>query len=411
MPYRQLSLVLALVAGSAFAAPWPRFRGPNGSGIADDTTIPIKFDEKQGILWKVEIPGNGFSSPVVWGDHLFLQAASADGKERSLLCINPRDGSTRWTKTVPGGQGKHHARNSLATSTPATDGERVYTVFWDGSVISLYAFDFQGALAWQRDLGPLKTDHGAGASPQVAGGKVILMNDQIDSAKVLTFDAKTGKPGWSVDRVPYRPCYATPLVLEKPGEAAELVVVSTTGITGYDLGDGSKRWHWGWKFDAMPLRTVGSPILGQGLIFATSGDGSGLRHTVAIRPGGVGDITKSNLAWEEKRTLPYVPGLLYRNGYLYWTNDGGIAGCTVAKSGETIWTERLGGAITASPVLIDGKVYAVGENGTVYVFPAEPAFKLLAKNPLGELVRASPAVADGRLFIRGQKHLFCIGQK
>src|SRR5262249_12874007 len=153
-----------------------------------------------------------------------------------------------------------------------------------------------------------------------------------------------------------------------------------------------------------------SPIYTQGLILATSGDGDGSRHMMAVKVGGQGDVSKTHVAWEQKRTFPYVPGMLAAGDHIYYINDLGIAACYVTKTGQNVWNERLGGDTKASPVLIDGKVYAVNEAGTVYVFAAEPTFKLLAKNSIGESVIASPAVADNRLFIRGQSHLFCIGK-
>jgi outer membrane protein assembly factor BamB len=235
---------------------------------------------------------------------------------------------------------------------------------------------------------------------------------------LVCLDAKTGKPAWQVPRKPYRTCYSTPFVLERLGETPELIVTSTTGITSYNPRTGSENWHWNWTFDLKlgnrtlrPLRTVSSPVYGDGLIFASSGDGDGARHAVAVRAEGRGDVSKTNLAWEEKRTLPYVPSMLVWGEHLYWVNDRGIAGCTVARTGKTVWTERLvAGSVTASPVLIDGKVYVADEAGQVHVIAAAPRFKLLAKNTLGEGVLASPAVADGRLFLRGKSHLFCISR-
>ena len=185
------------------------------------------------------------------------------------------------------------------------------------------------------------------------------------------------------------------------------MVVSTAGITGYDPETGSRRWHWAWPFGRKPLRTVGSPIYSDGLLFATSGDGGGDRHMVAVRLEGPDG--KPQLAWESKRGFPYVPTMLASSEYLYWVNDGGIAACHLARTGDSVWIERLGGNFAASPVLAGGKIYAAGEDGDVYVFRAGPKFELLARNPLGEVVRATPAVARGRLFIRGLNHLFCIG--
>lgn len=417
MTHRQFGIGLFLLccwtlvcAGPAAADNWPRFRGPNGTGVADDKDIPIQFGAKKGVLWSVPIPGVGNSSPVVWGDRLFLQSASSDGSERLLLCLNATSGKILWQASAAGARAHTHQKNTLASSTPATDGERVYAVFWNGEELSLSAYDFQGKELWKRELGGFTSQHGAGASPVVYDDMVYLANDQDGSAVMLAFDAKTGNPVWKATRKAYRACYSTPFLLEKPGDKLQLIVASTGGITGYNPRTGDEIWNWSWKFDGMALRIVASPIAGDGLIFANCGDGKGYRHAAAIKAGGKGDVTSTNLVWENKRALPYVPSMLLKGEHLYYVTDKGMAGCVVARTGETVWSERLGGEITASPVLINGKIYATNEAGTVYVFAAEPTFRLLAKNVLGEGVMATPAVANNRLFIRGQSNLFCIGK-
>jgi outer membrane protein assembly factor BamB len=394
------------------AADWPRFRGPNGAGIALDKDIPVQWRADDGLLWKTPLPGVGNSSPVVWGNRLFVQTTSADNKERRLVCVNTTDGKILWSQAVPGAKGRIHQKNSMASSTPATDGERVYALFWDGADITLFAFDFNGTQLWKRGLGQFTSQHGVGASPMVVGDKVILNNDQDGSAVLLAFDAKTGRIAWEAPRKAFRACYSTPFLLEKPGAAPELIVASTAGVTSYQPQTGTENWHWTWTFDGMALRTVSSPIFSQGLIFANSGDGSGARHTVAIKAGGKGDVTKANLVWENnKRGVPYVPCMLAWGDHIFFVHDKGFAACFEARTGKTIWNERLSDAdISASPVLIDGKIYAINEKGTAYVFAAAPTFQLLATNTLGEPVIASPAVADHRLFIRGKNHLFCIGK-
>jgi len=406
--FTALGIVAATVCSTA--ANWPRFRGPNGAGVAADKDIPVKWDERDGLLWKVALPGAGNSSPIVWGNRLFTQTASRDGKERMLLCMDVTDGKVLWSRSVPGGKGKTHVKNSLASATPATDGERVYAAFWDGKDVALVAFDFNGNLLWRRDLGRFVSQHGAGASPVVYRDKVFYANDQDGSAALLAFDARSGKTLWQAPRAAFRACYSSPFVLERAGMASELVVASTAGITGYDPESGHANWHWTWVFGGMAMRTTASPIFSHGMIFACSGDGSGERHMVAVKLEGNGSGTRPVLAWENKKVFPYVPTLLAHGDHLYFVNDKGIAGCYMARTGEAVWTERLGRDVFASPVLIDGKVYATSEDGDVYVLAATPTFHLLAKNSLGERVIATPAVANNRLFIRGEEHLFCIGK-
>jgi outer membrane protein assembly factor BamB len=403
---------LALTAG---AANWPRFRGPNGEGVAEDKDIPVRWNDKD-IAWKVPLPGLGNSSPVVWGDRLFIQSASADGRERYLLCLNTADGQEVWRKTLAGATASRHNKNTLASSTPATDGERVYAYFWDGESVSLYAFDFKGQPLWKHDIGRFSSDHGAGASPMVVGGKVILLNDQGEGASVIALDARGGTKTWEAKREHFsnRACYSTPFLFQRKGDAAELIVGSTTGVTSYDPDSGVRNWQYDWSFPGRPLRTVASPVLsGAGLIVVNSGDGGGDRLTVAITPGGK-DGSRPALVWQSNKTkvMPYVPCFLSRGEHLYWVSDNGYAGCTEARTGASVWYERLPGAdITASPILVDGKVYAANEKGDVFVLAAEPKYQVLARNSLGEGVMATPAVADGRLYIRGKAHLYCITKR
>src|SRR5437588_789243 len=195
MQRRSRNLVWLLALGGllvtcplSWAGNWERFRGPNGTGVADDKDVPVKWSDGENVLWKVAIPGVGHSSPVVWGDHLFLQSASADGKDRWLLCLDPAAGKVRWTRSAPGRKGWTHPRNSLSSSTPATDGERVYAIFWDGKDITLRAYDFKGGLVWKQDLGSFTSQHGPGLSPIVYKGKVFVNDDQDGSARLLAFD-------------------------------------------------------------------------------------------------------------------------------------------------------------------------------------------------------------------------------
>jgi len=393
----------------ASASDWPRFRGPNGAGISTDKDVPIHWTEAN-ILWKTMIPGIGHSSPIVWGDHVFIQSADVSGKERFLICLSAGAGKIRWTKSVPSSKAHTHTRNTWASSTPATDGQQVYALFWDGQRIAIHAFDFQGNEVWKHELGSFTSQHGAGASLIVYEGKVYYLYDQDGDSALVALDAKTGKPAWEAQRKAFRACYSTPFILDNSVHGKELIAVSTAGITGYNPQTGKENWNWEWHFDRMPLRTVASPVFSQGLIFANSGDGGGDRHAVAVHPGGNGDSTSSNLAWENKKILPYVPSMLASEDYLFAVNDKGLALCYQAQTGKPVWTEHLANGFTASPVLIDGKVFAISEDGEVFVFPASQSFKRLAKNSVGEKVMATPAVANNRLFIRGQEHLFCIGK-
>jgi outer membrane protein assembly factor BamB len=409
-----LAAALALLLVTTTAADnWPRFRGPNGTGVSADKDVPVKWDEGSGILWKASLPGLGNSSPVVWGDRLFVQASPRGGKERQLVCLSATTGKQLWARSVRGTTAKTHPKNTLASSTPATDGERVYAAFWDGAEITLAAYDMDGRPVWDRKLGAFTSQHGAGASPVVFQDKVYFANDQDGTSTLYAFDARTGKTVWQAQRPAYRACYSAPFLLERQGHRPELIVVSTTGITSYEPHSGRKNWNYRWKFSAkMPLRTIGSAVVADGMLLACSGDGGGDRHMIALRLEGAGPRTKAELAWQNKKDFPYVPTVLLRGEHVYFVNDKGVAGCYEVRTGKKVWFERLPGAtFTASPVLIDGKIYAASEEGEVFVLAAEPTFRLLARNPVGEAVRATPAVADNRLFVRGRQHLFCVAKR
>jgi len=347
---------------------------------------------------------------VIAGNRVFLQSASAEGKDRSLICLDATNGKVLWTRTTTGSPAKTHVRNTLASSTPAVEGDSVFVVFWDGKNVSLHAHSVQGELIWKQDLGSHTSQHGPGFSPVVHDGKVFVVNDQDGSSVVLAFDARKGEKIWKAERKAFRACYATPLVNVKPDGTTELIVATTAGITGYDPTTGLENWDYTWSFSGMALRAVASPIIASGLVIANSGAGEGGRHVIAVRLGGKGDVTKTHLAWENRKSFPYVPSLVASGDHLYSVTDEGFAACHVAKTGEVVWRKRIGSPVTASPILVDGKVYVIGEDGEVYVFEAATTYKLLAKNSMGEPVMSSPAVSNSRLYIRGKDHLFCIGK-
>jgi outer membrane protein assembly factor BamB len=411
-------------APQANIATWDRFRGPNGTGTTDDKGVPTTFGPKENILWKIELPGTGNSSPIVSGRHLFVQSASNDGKLRSLLCIDTADGKIRWQKSIPAASAAVRADSSLASSTPTTDGKAVYVSFWDGKDIVVAAYNFEGDALWSRNLGAFNSQHGAGASPILYKDKLILANDMDKEdfnskapnarpSMVIALDKQTGRLVWETARAADRACYSAPFLLDRPGQKVpELVVTSTTAVTGYNVETGAKLWEAsGWQGNdfKVSLRTVASPVLA-GDILCVCGGGDGGRLGVGLTLPGPGKTDAPRREWDNRKDFPYVPSPVVRGEHIYFVNDAGFAGCYHAATGKRIWFERLADTgFHASPLVIDGKVYATSTAGDVYVFVAEPTFKLLARNELGETVRATGAVAEGRLYIRGDRHLVCIG--
>ncbi|HET6575970.1 MAG TPA: PQQ-binding-like beta-propeller repeat protein [Fimbriiglobus sp.] len=436
-PVRLLAVLVLITHQSSFittqAADWPRFRGPNGTGVVEGPAPPLTWSATQNVRWKADVPGKGHSSPIVVKGRVFLQSSSDDAATRTLYCYDAATGKVRWAKSVAGRKAHTHAKSSLASSTPASDGERVFVLFWDGRVVTLYAYDLDGAELWSSSLGGYVSQHGAGMSPVAYGGKVFVNYDQDDPAlaqkpkkgdpppapgaenpaEVLAFDAKTGAKVWAAKRKAFHACSSSPFVRELPGDKAELVVSSTAGLTGYDPDTGTVNWDWAWKFNGASLRTVGSPILAGGVVVAPSGDGGGSRSMVAVTPG-----PRPKLLWSKLKDTPYVPAPVAKGDHLFWITDGGLAICADLKTGKVAWSERAfpnltkGTYVFASLLLVGDNVVAVAETGEAVVFRASPAgYDEVARNDLGEAVSATPAAADGRLYIRGADHLFCIGAK
>lgn len=401
-------------------ADWSRFRGPNGTGTITDANIPVKWTEKDQVF-KVAIPGRGNSSPIVSNGKVFVHTSTDAGDARMLLCLDASTGKTIWTKTIPATKAHTHNLNTLASSTPAADGERVFCAFWDGKEVVLRAFDFKGNELWKHSLGSFGSQHGTGTSPVVYDGKVIFLHDQDkdkaadkDRASVLVcLDAVKGTVVWEKTRPAVRACYSSPFVKDGAGGKKELIVTTTPGITSYNLDDGKVNWNFEWKFDKAPLRTVGSALLVNDLVIATSGDGAGDRHTIAIKAGGQGSLPAKSIVWENKKNkwFPYVPCVVASGEYLFCVNDQGFASCLIAKDGKELWRERIGSNVTGSPLVINDKLYIPGEDGKMYVLEASSKYNVLSINDVGENIFATPAVADGKLYVRTRTQLVCIGKK
>lgn len=419
-------LLVASIVCLAGADNWDRFRGPNGTGTADDKGIPVTFGTIENVIWKVALPGVGNSSPIVWGRHLFLHSASKDGKLRTLLCLDTADGKILWQRSIPGVHIPIRADSSFASSTPTTDGQAVYVSFWDGKDILVLAYDFQGKGLWRKNLGPFNSQHGAGASPILYKDKLILANDmdkddfttKIPNARpsmLVALDKRTGDLVWETPREAERACYSAPFLRHQPGRSEpELVVTSTTAITGYNPDSGAKLWEAkNWQQDGVksPLRTVASPALLGSILCVTSGGDAG-RYAVGLALPGAGKSDAPRRLWDNRKDFPYVASPLAHGDHIYFVNDTGFAGCYHARTGKRVWYERLADAgFHASPLLIDGLIYAPSTAGDIYVLAAEPTYRLLARNELAEVTRSTCAVAGGRLYIRGERTLFCIGKK
>ncbi len=401
------SVALAFTLTLSHGADWPRFRGPNGTGAVEG---PLPSMDPAKPLWKTKLPGKGAGSPIVVGGKVYLQTAAADGKTRALVCVSVATGKIEWEKELPGDKGKTHAKNSLASGTPACDGTQIYCSWWDGSAVTLGAYDLTGKQVWQASLGSYVSQHGPGFSPMVHDGLVFVNVDDDQHAELVAFDIKTGEKKWFATRKHVRACYSTPFLLERTGKPAELILGTTTAVTSYEPKTGKVNWEHvvAWPKEGMPLRVIGHPVYAAGLLVLYSGDGSGARYMAAIDP----DKKTPAKVWDLRKDTPYVPCVLVKGDKLFWIGDKGLATCAEAKTGKTVWAERVfeKSDVSASPVMVGDQIVMISEAGEIAVVKADKTFEEPAKVALKERVFASPAVADGRVFVRGDTHLFCFGK-
>lgn len=379
------------------AQEWTRFRGPNGTGISELKGVPTTWSLND-YEWIVDLPGKGHSSPVIWGESLFLTTSQEDGS-RTLVCLNAETGKILWTDTIPLGANHLHKKSSYASGTPAVDGKRVYVGFADDEHYTVLAYSHAGERIWTRDLGSFSSQHGQGVSPMVHGDLLIVPNDQRGPSQIVALSVDTGDEVWSTrDRRSGAASYATPMILNIDGNDRLICLSGTHGLSAHDLATGEEVWASG----ELPQRTVGSPTFGAGLLFATCGSGGIGKYMVAVDPHGKGDVSESHIKGVRTQNLPYVPTPVVHEDHLYLWNDNGIVCCVDLKGDltENVWRQRIGGNFSGSPVLIDGKLYCMSEDGEVVVMDASPTYHLHGKSPLPEASYSTPAVANGRVYFR-----------
>ncbi len=405
---------------------WPHFRGPTGQGISTEKNLPRHWSAASNVIWKAEIPGAAWSSPIVWNGRVFVTTATDNGTRCHVLCLDTTTGTVVWSKQVlEQVPRRKEGKNSYATPTPATDGERVYAVFGDGSIVAVDAKS--GDVAWTNREVQHYSRHGLGASPLLHEGLLIMSYDGSnpvgaagqwpnnsdderigwqtpwDKAQIVALDVKTGKRVWTGKRGKSRIAHVSPNVLTDGG-TTQIVSCAGDAIQGFDPKTGERLW----TVFSQGEGVTPSPVFGDGLIFTSSGFEKTTLRTV--RTGGKGDVTATHIAWEQKKGAPTQPSLLYVKPHLYSITDGGIAHCYKAESGEIVYAERVGGSHCSSPLFAAGIIYFLSEQGETTVIEAGPEFKIVARNPLNEKCQASIAVSQGRLFLRTEKNLFCIGR-
>jgi outer membrane protein assembly factor BamB len=400
---------LAFSGGVARADNWPRFRGENGSGVSQEQGFSSPWSPDR-VRWTVPVPGTGHSSPVIWGDKLFLTTASDKGTTRSVLCFDARTGKLIWTKSIQLNANPKHPKSSWASATPAVDGERVFVAFADVQHYLLLAYDFDGNQLWQEDLGSFESQHGEGASPILFEDLVIMVNDQDGPSSIVAREKRTGRSVWTAQRNSgtQSTSYATPFIYQPKQGPPQLICSSSfSGVSALDPKTGKSIW----TTQATPQRTVGSPVISSGLILQTCGAAGQGTLMVAVDPSGHGDVSQTEIRYKRTKMLPYVPTPLAYQNYVFLWCDRGTVCCIDPTTGKDVWAKRVGGDFSGSPIGAGGMLFNMDERGDVIVLAAGPEFKLLGKIPLGEPSHSTPAVADGRLYLRTFHHLTCVAAR
>jgi outer membrane protein assembly factor BamB len=403
-----VAFVVAWVASGAAAQEWTRFRGPNGSGLSDAKTIPVRWTDSD-IRWTAKLPGEGISSPVIWDERVFVTSAEPDSGKRHLICLRTSDGQELWRQSEAFRPYKKHAVNTFATSTPAVDAARVYQVWQSAESSALLAFTHDGAPAWKFELDSFSEGHGGGVSPIVWNDLVVLACDQQGPSYLVAVDRRTGEQRWKTARRSKRAGYSTPCVYRVPGRQDELIFTEWQhGITGLDPQTGNVRWEID-CFGKQTERAIASPLVVGEVIFGTCGFVTSDKHCVAVRPSESGGKSHVKELFRIEKAAPHLPTPLAYNGRLFLWTEKGIVSSVQLDDGDVVSTRRIGGNYSASPICIDGRLYAVSDDGEVVVLKADDSLEELARNPLNEASRATPAVSGGRLYLRSMSQLFCIG--
>ena len=415
----------AVAAQQSTKVSWPQFRGPNSSGLGGGKP-PVNFGPDQNVRWKTAV-GLGLSSPIISDGRIFLTEFDRANKQLATLCIDRRTGKILWRRAVAPEQiEKVHEISSPAGSTPATDGERVYVYF--GSY-GLLCYDLNGNLKWERRLPMPENPYGAVASPIIAGDLLVL-NHQGKDAYLLGVNRRDGRTVWKTDRSMFQYGWSTPVHWRHDG-IDEIVVLGgdfrpNQRLMAYNLADGAERWWVG----GLPPSGKSTPVIGGGMVFLAAPDiiletaaekrnperaaqfyENNSARVMAVRPGGKGEVNQTHVVWSERKGVPGVPSPLYYNGRLYTFLNGGIVFCRVAKTGELLYSGRLGapGYYYSSPIAADNKVYIASEEGVVVVLDAGEQLKVLATNKLDGAILATPALTGGNIYVRTESHLYAFG--
>ncbi len=400
-------LLFALLSTSFLHAQnWPNWRGPNGDGTSIETNLPVKWDSITNVLWKSPVPGTGYASPVIWGDRLFTASANLDTKERILLCYDADNGDLLWQKTVvETSLEKKHSDNSYASGTPATDGKLIYVSFLDGDDVVVAAYNFAGEKIWLQRPGKFYSPHGFSCSPALFEDKVIINGNSKKGGFLAALDKTNGEIIWKIPHNESAHSFSTPIFRELAGKT-QMIFGGNKEIASYNPDDGSRYWF----VEGPSEDFCSSPVYNEKSDLVIMSSAWPQRLLLAIKPDGTGNVSDSHVVWQTKEGAVYVPSPICTDDYLFTTMTNGRVFCIEVATGKILWKENLGKQY-ASPVLAAGLIYMPNDEGVITVIKPGVSFEFIAKNSIGERMNASPAISNGRIYLRGNKHIFCIGKK
>jgi len=398
--------LLAHSAATAKAEAWPCWRGPRGDGTSIETNIPTNWDPANAV-WKVELPGRGHASAIVWDDRIFTVTGVEQTRQRVLICLDRNTGKLLWQQSVVTGPlEKLHKQNSHASGTPATDGRRVYVTFRVGDDIIVGAHNFDdGRQVWLVRVGTHEGEWGFSNEPVLYKDMVIVDGDSKGDSFLIALGRDDGKTRWRIKRTNKGISYSAPLIRQMAGRT-QLIQCGDRCVTSFDPDTGEQIW----KVDGPSQEFVATPVYSEkaGLVFISSSWPK--QEIFAIRPDGRGDVTNTHVVWRDTKGAPYVPSLIVAGDYLLSISNSGVAFCYEAATGKVFWQEKFG-KHHASPVLADGLAFFINDDGQINVIKPGEKFERVAQYELGESCYASPAISDGQVFLRGFEHLFCFGRK
>jgi len=407
MPRRSTLVIVAvlIMSGSLRGENWPAWRGARGVGISVDKDLPMRFSATENVTWKTALPAPGNSTPIIWEDHVFVTCPSDGGRVRSLLCLDRKDGSVRWRHDVAYPTPETaHSDNPFCSGSPTTDGKLVYASFDSAGVV---ACDFSGKVVWRRDLGKLTHVFGPASTPVLYRNLLIIHRGPGEPTHIVALDKRTGKTVWDtpetgIDDKLYG-SWSTP-VIYRVGDRDEFALSMPGTLKGFDPLTGKELW----KCDGLGPSNYPDTAVGDGVLIGVSGF---QKSMMAVRMGGRGDITAKHRLWHVEKTQQRIGSGVVRGGYLYVSNAPGIAECIDVKTGKTTWKERLGGNLWGSVLLAGDRLYVSNTQGDIFILAASPQYRLIAKNSMGEHIKAALSPSDSQLFIRTYDNLYCVGER